>query len=61
MEDIGQVMYEIKHYRNIMDECWIELETANTWEHINEASVRLSKAGLRYKELKRLLKQMQEA
>jgi hypothetical protein len=54
MNHIGTVQAEINHYRHLMDECWIELETANTWEHIHEISKRLSAAGLRYKEAKRL-------
>lgn len=51
-KDIAGLSYKINYYRLQMDECWIELETANTWEQINEISNRLQTAGLEYKRLK---------
>lgn len=51
--DIGEINNLISQYRETMDDCWTELETANTWEHINEISKCLSVAGLEYKRLRR--------
>lgn len=41
-------------YRARMDECWIELESAKTWEEINQINVRLAECGRLYKTYKRM-------
>jgi hypothetical protein len=59
--DLTYVVYNMKTARAAMDECWIELETANTWEHIREVADRLSAAGLTYKQWKARYTELTEA
>jgi hypothetical protein len=54
-EEIVHARYQVKHYRSRLDELWMELETATTWEHINTVSKELSESGLAYKTWKKRL------
>jgi hypothetical protein len=44
-EQINYARYQIRYYRARLDELWIELETANTWEHIRQISIELEEMG----------------
>jgi hypothetical protein len=52
--DLTYVNFMVSKARDAMDECWIELETASTWEQIQEISVRLNQESSRYHRYKRL-------
>lgn len=52
--DLTYVNYMVNTHRESMDECWMELETANTWEHIKEISVRLNGASREYHKWRRI-------
>lgn len=54
-DEYWDVKLQIAFQRQRMDECWIELESATSWEEIQEISGRLSECGLEYKRLKKEL------
>lgn len=54
-EEIVHAREMVRRHRSTLDELWVELETANTWEHINQIAGELSEAGLAYKHWKREL------
>lgn len=58
-DEYWDVKRQIAFQRQRMDECWIELESATSWEEIQEISGRLSEHGLEYKRLKKELSLME--
>ena len=54
-EEIVYARGQVRYYRARLDDLWMELETATTWEHINQIANELGEVGVSYKEWKKRL------